>query len=95
MAPLRIALGLLAIFFSHYLGRSAVRLYQGQEARARTMTWVLRTAVCVAAILWGHGLDLLAALALALVAVSLGAGVWAQSHPPKDEGLVKMMFPKE
>lgn len=95
MAPLRMALGLLAVFFGHYLGRSAVRLYQGKEARARTMTWALRTTVCAAAVLWGHGLDLLAGVAGAAVALSLGAGVYAELHPPKDEGLVKMMFPKE
>jgi len=95
MAPLRIALGLLAVFFGNYLGRSAARLYQGKEARARTVTWVLRTTVCVAAIFWGHGLDLLAAVAVALVALSLAAGIYAQLHPPKDEGLVKAMFPRD
>jgi hypothetical protein len=95
MAPLRAALGLLAVFFGHYLGRSAARLLQGKEARGRTVTWALRTAVCAAAILWGHGLDLLAGVVAVAVAVSLGAGVYAQLHPPKDEGLVKMMFPKE
>jgi len=95
MAPLRFALRLLAVFFGNYLGRSAVRLHQGKETRARTVTWVLRTSVCVAAIFWGHGLDLLAAVALALVALSLAAGAYAQLHPPKDEGLVKVMFPKD
>ena len=95
IAPLRMALRLLAVFFGHYLGGSAVRLYQGQEARARTMTWALRTTVSAAAVLWGHGLDLLAGVAGAAVALSLGAGVYAQLHPPKDEGLVKMMFSKE
>lgn len=95
MILLRALVGLLALFFAHYLGRSAVALHQRREARARTITWALRTAVCVGAVLWGRGLDALSVVVLLLTAVSLGSGVWHQLHPPKDEGLVEAMFPKE
>jgi hypothetical protein len=95
MPLLRAAIGLLAVFFAHYLGRSAAALYRGREARSRTITWALRAAVCVMGVLWGYGLDALAMVVLALALGSLGAGVWAQLRPPKDEGLVKQMFPEE
>jgi hypothetical protein len=95
MILFRALVGLLALFFAHYLGRSAAGLYQRRETRVRTITWGLRTAVCVGAVLWGRGLDALALVVLALTAVSLGSGVWRQLHPPKDEGLVDVMFPKE
>jgi hypothetical protein len=95
MTLLRAALGLLAVFFAHYLGRSAVGLCQRREARSRTVTWALRTAVCVLAVLWARGLDLLSGVVLALTAISLGAGAWRQLRPPKDEALVKQMFPEE
>jgi len=94
MPLLRAAIGLLAIFFAHYLGRSAAGLYRRREARSRTITWALRTAVCVVGVLWRYGLDTLSMVVLALVFVSLGAGVWAQLRPLKDEGLVKQMFPE-
>ncbi len=95
MSLLRAALRLLAVFFAHYLGRSAVGLCQRREARSRTITWALRTAVCVVAVLWARGLDLLSGVVLALTAISLGTGAWRQLRPPKDEGLVKQMFPEE
>lgn len=95
MPLMRAALGLLAIFFAHYLGRSAAGLYQRAEPRSRTITWALRTLVCLLAVLWRSGLDWLSAVVIALLALSLAAGVRAQLRPPKDEGLVKQMFPDD
>jgi hypothetical protein len=95
MVLMRAALGLLAVFFAHYLGRSAAGLYQRCEPRSRTITWALRTAVCMTAVLWRSGLDVLSLIVLALALLSLAAGVRAQLRPPKDEGLVKQMFPDD
>jgi len=92
---LRAAIGLLAIFFAHYLGRSAAGLHRRREARSRTITWALRASVCVVGVLWRYGLDTLSIVVLVLVLASLGAGAWAQLRPPEDEGLVKQMFPEE
>jgi hypothetical protein len=95
MLLMRAALGLLAIFFAHYLGRSAVGLSQRREPRFRTITWGLRAAVCVLAVLWRNGLDVLSVMVIVLVLISLAAGVRAQFRLPKDEHLVEKMFPKE
>jgi len=51
--------------------------------------------VCLIAVFWRYGPDVLAIVVSALVLVSLGAGVWCQLHPPKDEGLDKQMFPDD
>jgi len=95
MIPLRVALGLLAVFFAYYLGRSCIALCQGQQARSRTITWVLRTAVCLLAVFWGAGLDFLSGTVALLTALVCAAGACRQLHPPKEEGLVKKMFPKD
>mgnify|MGYP001102822839 CR=1 FL=1 len=95
MPLMRAAIGLLALFFAHYLGRSAAGLVQRREARSRTITWTLRTAVCVLAVFWGYGPDTLALIVFVLVVLSLVSGMWVQFHPPKDERLVEKMFPKE
>ena len=95
MPLLRAAIGLLAIFFAYYLGRSAAALHRRREVRSSTIIWALRATVCVAGVLWGYGLDALARVVLALALVSLGAGVRAQLRPPKDPGLVRQMFPEE
>jgi len=95
MVPLRVALGLLAVFFAYYLGRSSMALCQGRQARSRTMTWVLRTAVCVLAVFWGAGLDLLSGAVVFLAVLACAAGAYRQLHPPKDDELVKKMFSKD
>ncbi|MCX6618915.1 MAG: hypothetical protein NTZ98_22805 [Acidobacteria bacterium] len=95
MILFRALVGLLALFFAHYLGRSAAGLHQRREVRARTITWALRTAVCVGAVVWGRGLDALSVVVLLLTAVSVGSGIRRQLRPPKDEGLVEVMLPKE
>lgn len=95
MIPLRVALGLLAVFFGYYLGRSGAALCQGRQARSRTITWVLRTGVCIMAVFWGAGLDILSGAAALLMVLACAAGAYRQLHPPKDEELVKKMFSKE
>lgn len=95
MILFRALVGVLAVFFSHFLGRSAAGLYQGRESRSRTIGWTLRVTVCVMAVVWGRGLDALSVVVLVLAVLSLGAGVWRQLHPPKDEALVEKMFSEE
>lgn len=92
---LRAALGLLCLFFAHFLGRSAVRFCQRAEPGAKTTAWILRVAVAYGAILWSGGLDILAVIILVLTAVVLAAGIYVQLHPPKQENLSKQIFPNE
>jgi len=92
---LRAALGLLCLFFAHFLGRSAVRFCQGAEPGAKTTAWVLRVALAYGAILWSGGLDILAVIILVLTALVLAVGIYVQLHPPKEEDLSRQIFPKE
>jgi|YNPBryBLVA2012_1023415.scaffolds.fasta_scaffold00086_19 hypothetical protein len=97
MVPLnlvRAALGLLTLFFAHFLGRMIVRLRQGRPG-ARPGGWAIRFAVALGAILWSGGLDATAIVTLAGAGLAGGYGAWRESRPKKDEDLSELMFPKQ
>jgi hypothetical protein len=88
---LRVVLGLLCLFFAHFLGRSIVRVRRGQRARS-FYGWLIRTAITGGAILWRRGLDGIAIVAFTLAAASLVVGVWDEQRPKKQEDLTKEIF---
>jgi hypothetical protein len=81
---LRGVLGLLCVFFAHFLGRSIVRVRHGAPARS-LYGWLIRAAITVGAILWHRGLDNVAIVAFTLAAASLVVGVWDEQRPKKRE----------
>jgi hypothetical protein len=83
--PLRIVLGLLALFFGYSLGRVAMRLYLANQPWVRALSWILRTTVCLAGVLWSHGFDLVSIVFLALTAASGAAGAWLAFRPKHAE----------
>ena len=92
--PFQVLLGLLGVFFAHFLGRSGVRLARRQAARARFIAWLLRTAACLYAVVWFGGFRLVSIVVLALAALSLAWGVFDEYRPKKEpEDLTKLMFP--
>src|ERR1039458_10177541 len=88
---LRVVLGLLCLFFAHFLGRSIVRVRRGQRARSFN-GWLIRTAITGGAILWRRGLDGIAIVAFTLAAASLVVGMWDEQRPKKQEDLTKEIF---
>src|SRR5580658_3475628 len=88
---LRVVLGLLCVFFAHFLGRSIVRVRRGLPVRG-LYGWVIRTAITGGAILWHRGLDNVAIVAFTLAAASLAVGVWDEQRPKKQEDLTKAIF---
>jgi hypothetical protein len=88
---LRIVLGLLCLFFAHFLGRSIVRVQRGSPARG-LYGWLIRTAITAGAILWHRGLDGISIGALTLAAAVLVVGVWDEQRPKKREDLTKEIF---
>jgi hypothetical protein len=88
---LRVVLGLLCLFFAHFLGRSMVRVWRGGSARG-LYGWLIRTAIAAGAILWHRGFDGFALAAFTLAAASLVVGVWEEQRPKKQEDLTKEIF---
>ena len=78
---LRVGLGLLAVLFAYSLGRTTVRLHRQNQPYRKALTWVLRTAVCVFAVLWQRGFDATSIATLALVAASFALGAYLEWRP--------------
>lgn len=95
MDLLRAILGALCVFFAHFLGRSAVRVFQGKSARSRAITWALRAGVTVLGVFWGRGLDTISVVVVALAASALAFGAWLEWRPRHEEDLSKALFPEE
>ena len=86
-------LGLLALFFAHFLGRVGARLHQQKQPYAKALTWFLRTAVALFAVLWTRGLDAVSIVTLALAALSFAGGIYVEMRPHHTEEI--HLFPKE
>jgi|YNPBryunderm2012_1023409.scaffolds.fasta_scaffold00262_15 hypothetical protein len=98
MVPLglvRVALGLLTVFFAHFLGRAAVRTARGVQAPSRLTPWLIRFLLALGAIVWSGGLDLVAIVTLVLSGATGGYGAWRELRPRPPENFVARMFPKE
>jgi hypothetical protein len=95
LAPLRLLLGGLCIFFAYYLGRSLSARVGGRVTNAQVIRWVLRVLVTGIGTV-SAGFDALTLLLLGLAAASTGAGYFAGQRPRKPgEDLVNRMFPKD
>lgn len=87
---LRVALGLLAVFLAHFLGRSLARSRQPR----RIAGWSIRLAVALVALAW-MGLDLFALIIYVLALVSGGFGYWDEWRPKHEPDLTKTLFPED
>lgn len=95
MNLVRAALGLLAVFFAHFLGRALVCLVQRRMAGARVAPWLIRFALAFGAILWSGGFDATAVVTLAASGLSGGYGAWRQWRPQLREDLTRQIFPED
>ena len=89
---LRGVLGLLCIFFAHFLGRSIVRMRRGAQKPRSLYGWLIRAIITAGGILWNRGLDGLAIIIFTLAACSLTLGIWDEQRPKKQENLTKEIF---
>jgi len=89
---LRCLLGLLCLFFAHFVGRSIVRVRRGQQRSRSLYGWLIRMVVTAGAILWHRGLDSISIAALVLAAGALAAGIWDEQRPKQQEDLTRQIF---
>ena len=88
---MRVVLGVLCVFFAHFLGRSVVRVRRGRPARGM-YGWILRLTIGGAALMWRSGLDTLAIVMFTMSAAALVIGVWDEQRPKKEEDLTREIF---
>jgi hypothetical protein len=74
-------LGLLAALFAYSLGRLTIRLRREKQPYRKALTWVLRTVVCVFAVLWQRGLDATSIATLVLVVAAFALGAYLEWRP--------------
>jgi len=89
---LRGVLGLLCLFFAHFLGRSIVRVQRGRSRARNLYGWLVRTIITALAVLWKGGLDTLAIVIFTLAAAVLVVGYWLEQRPKQEEDLTREIF---
>ncbi len=82
---LRVALGLMAVFFAAALGRVTVRLRRQKQPFSKALTWVLRVTLCVAAVFWKSGFDAVSITTLSLVIAAFAGGAIFEQRPRHEE----------
>ena len=92
MEAMRGVLALLCIFFAHFLGRTAARVYLGKVPQKRMYSWLLRTLVTALAIPWRNGFDTLSVAAFLIAALVLAFGAWDELRPRREEDLTQEIF---
>ncbi len=91
LQALRIVVGLLSIFFAHFLGRSVAVAAKGERRKRPLYTWAFRYALCLGALCY-HGVDGLAIVILILDVILFAAGWWDEWRPKHEEDLTRKMF---
>ena len=75
------------------MGRAVERRFLRGDRKAALLTWLLRTAVTGAAVVWRSGFDRLAWIVLVLAVISAGLGFYAEWRPRQQDDLTKQIFP--
>jgi hypothetical protein len=76
-------------------GRTLAALRRGQEKPPRFYAWVIRTVLCLGAIVLRHSVDGIALVVWAVAALAFGAGYWQTLHQKPPEDLTDQIFPHE
>ena len=79
--PLRILVGLLGTFFAYALGRALVRLHRRKQPFTKALTWILRTVVCLFAVMYTGGFDATGIAVPAAAALGLLGGAYLEWRP--------------
>lgn len=93
MEFLRGVLGIIGIACAFMLGRSAAAVRKRQVRPTRMYGWIIRTVLCLGAVLIRHDVDVAAIAIWAAAAAALGFAYWEASRVRKDEDLTPTIFP--
>ena len=90
---MRGVIGLIGIGCAYMVGRSVVAVRKGWHKPSRLYGWLIRTAVCLAAVAFRHSLDTADIAIGALSAVAFSVALWDTSRDKKQEDLTHTIFP--
>jgi hypothetical protein len=92
---LRGVLGIIGVACAYMAGRSLLAVRRGWHKLSTLYGWILRAAVCLAAIVFRYPVDGIAMMVWALAALTFAAGYWQAMHRKPPEDLSREIFPHE
>jgi len=92
---LRGVLGLMGVACAYMAGRSSAAVRRGWHKSSRLYAWLIRTAVCLGAIVFRHPVDEIAIGVWAASAVAFGAAWWQTSRQRPAEDVTEQIFPHD
>jgi len=91
---LRGVLGVIGIACAFMAGRSVIAVRRGWQKLSTLYGWIIRSLVCLAAIIFRHPIDNIAIILWALAAACFGLAMWQTSHRKPPEDLTRQIFPE-
>jgi hypothetical protein len=92
---LRGTLAVVGLGCAYMSGRSAVAVRKGWIKLSKLYGWLIRTFVCLAAIVVRHPVDTLAIAVWCLSVVVFGIACWHMMNQKPPEDLTNQIFPHE
>ena len=91
---LRGVLGMIGLGCAYMTGRSLAMFRKGWHKLSRLYGWIIRTTLCLLAVIFRHDIDTVAMLVWALALLALGGGYWTASRSKPPEDLTHEIFPE-
>jgi hypothetical protein len=94
--PIEFLRGVLAFLgggCAYMTGRAAAAVRKGWHKPSRLYGWIIRTAVCLAAIAFRHPLDAVDIVVWVLMAAAFSSAFLTTSREKKPEDLTQTIFP--
>ena len=95
MEFLRWVLGAIGIGCAYMAARAFVLRRKGLLNGSRPTAWLIRTVLCLGALMFRHDIDVLDITVWVLMAVAAAAGWYVHSRPQNQEDLTDTIFPPE
>jgi hypothetical protein len=92
---LRAVLGLVGLGCAYMAGRALAAVRRGWQRPNRLYAWILRTVLCLGAIVIRYSVDTIALTAWTLAAAAFALAFWQTSRQKQPEDLSHEIFPHE
>ena len=88
-------MGLIGLGCAYMAGRALAAFHRQEQPVSRLYGWVIRTVLCLAAIVFRHTVDVTAMVLWGLAALLFGAAYMHTLHRKPPEDLTHEIFPHE
>jgi hypothetical protein len=90
---LRGVLGMIGLACAYMTGRSLLMVRKGWHKLSRLYGWIIRSLVCLLAVIYRHDVDTIAIGVWVLALLAMGGGYWSASRTKPEEDLTHEIFP--